>query len=145
MISAMDLAAFEHLAESARGRLLQAGFTVAEERSSQAFGNRLIRFDRGQMVVWVTRDRGQAFLALSSHRLDGRWDIGLWEACADRTLPSLEPREFLSDLEWLLLRLPDLESLVELGGPNLETCLRTNGAWRFNARRELGMIKPPGE
>jgi hypothetical protein len=134
---------FERLVDSAGARLQEAGFVVTEEKRSIAFGNRLIKFERGMLAVSAILEKGQAFLALSSPGLDGRWDIGLWEACADKTLPSLEPRDFRADLDWLLIRLPDLDALLEAGKPDLENCLRTNGEWRFKARHELGMIRPP--
>jgi len=61
----------------------------------------------------------------------------------DRKLPSLEPRDFQTDLDMLLLRLPEFEALFHLGTSELEDCLRSNGDWRFNTRHELGLIKAP--
>jgi hypothetical protein len=139
----MNSAAFEDLAERARARLLDAGFVVAEERGPEALGNRLIQFERDALRVWATLDRGQAFLSLTSRGLDGRWDIGLWQACLGATAPSLEVREFEADLDWLLVHLRDIEELAATDTSVLEECLRVKGTWRFNSRRERGMIQPP--
>lgn len=129
--------------ERARSRMKQVGFEVVNERGPEGFGNRVIAWRRGMLSVRAVRERDQLFLTLTTPSGEANHDIGLWESCLDNIQPSLEPRVFEGDLDVLLRRLPELELLIEGGGPVLDECLRESGMWRFSERHRQGLIKPP--
>ncbi len=126
----------------ARSRMVDAGFEVIDERGPEAFGNRLIELHRGLMRARLTRDRDQLFLVMAADGWETSHDIGLWEACLEDALPSLEPRPMETELNILLTRLDQFERVLD-GGPELDECLREAGMWRFTERRRRGFIRPP--
>ena len=130
------------LADAAR-RLTGVGFERVAETHSDSFGDVSVEMQRGVWHVKLVRDRGQLFLAVSA-AIDQGHDMGLWDACLDGVLPSLEPRAFELEIDALIRRLPDMEKLDHEGLAGITECLRTNGEWRFMTRHRLDMIGPTG-
>jgi hypothetical protein len=130
------------LADAAR-RLTGVGFERVAETHSDSFGDMSVEMHRGDWHVMLVRDRGQLFLAVSA-AVDHGHDMGLWEACLDRVLPSLEPRAFELEIDALIRRLPDMEKLDHEGLAGVTECLRTNRRWRLMTRHQLGKIGPSG-
>jgi len=130
------------LADAAR-RLTGVGFERVAETHSESFGDMSIEMHRDKWRVMLIRDRGQLFLAVSA-AVDNGHDMGLWEACLDRVLPSLEPRSFELEIDALIRRLPEMEGLNGDVLAGVTDCLRANGRWRFMTRHQLGKIGPPG-
>jgi hypothetical protein len=130
------------LADATR-RLTGVGFERVAETHSDSFGDMSVEMRRGDWHVRLDRDRSQLFLAVSA-AVDQGHDMGLWEACLDRVLPSLEPRSFELEVDAVIRRLPELEKLNREGLAEVTECLRTNGRWRLMTRHQLGMIGPQG-
>ena len=132
----------ERLADAVH-RLTGVGFDRIADTHSDSFGDMSVEMRRGDCRVMLVRERGQLFLAVSV-AVDHGHDMGLWEACLDRVLPSLDARAFELEVDALIRRLPDMGKLDREDLAGVSECLRANGRWRLMTRHQLGKIGPPG-
>lgn len=129
-----------------RDELVKAGFRVISDHESGSFGDRYAELQRGPWRVQIGLDRGQLFLTLRVPNRAADYDLGLWESCLDNRGPSLEVRDFASDVKVLIRRLPEFDRLLARASDELGDCLRQAGTRRFFARRDEGLItRPSGE
>lgn len=128
---------------NAQARLEKGGFLVVSQHGTGRV-NRWTELKRGACIVLIVIDRGQLLVTMRAPG-GGDYHVGLWEACLDGTEPALDPRQFQVDVETIVQRWDEFESLIHRQGADLDECLRQMGTFVFFARRERGLIsKHPG-
>jgi hypothetical protein len=100
----MTIAGLRAALAQGQATLTAAGFAVTSERLLDSSGDMLIELERGLSHIEIGLDRGELDLIMRAPGGGGDYQLALWEACLDDRNPSLEPGDFVADVQLLIRR-----------------------------------------
>ncbi len=112
--------------------LTSEGFALAEQQSSEAFGDRLLIYKREACRVRLIRDRGQWSLEINGSGQNGWFEAEIWRSCLEGENPSTGSIPLSEQATYLRKSLTQIEDAL-LNDPEIDDCLRQRGLWRTRA------------
>ncbi len=95
--------------------LRAAGFTRTDGPQGPGFGDRVVTWTRGRVVVRCVRDRGQWSVEAGREDWEETFDGDVWDGLLDGAAPAVRPRAPLEQAAALLDRLDRVAALAAGG------------------------------
>jgi hypothetical protein len=112
-----------HALKALGGWLSTKGFTLADARESDSFGDRLLMWVGDCCRIRIVRDKGEWALDISGAQLTGWFDADVWRSCVDGQEPPREPRPLAAQVTFLRASLSQIEMALRTP-TTIQQCLR---------------------